>query len=90
MAEISNAQVALNASTATLCVTADQDGCGVIVHNVSGVVVYLGDSAVTSSTGFALDKDAGPVQFKLPPQATLYAIAASGTPALSVLKIGNN
>ena len=67
-----------------------RSGCKLIVHNASGVVIYLGDSAVTTSTGLPLDKAAGPVTIVMPAQSKLYAIAASGTPSLGILKVGNN
>jgi hypothetical protein len=90
MAEISNAQIATNATTPTLIVEADVDGCAVMVHNRTGIVIYLGDASVTSATGLGIDSAAGLIDIKLPPQAKLYAIAASSTPSIQILKVGNN
>lgn len=58
------------------------------VTNAAGVVVFLGDSTVTSGTGFSLAA-AGSVQLWLHPDEALYGIAASGTQVVSYLITGN-
>lgn len=88
MAEISSAQVSVG-TTATLIVTADTDGCVVLVHNKGGTVTYLGGSDVTSSNGMGIDSGAGPVEMRLPANAKLYAVTNSGTQDIQILKIGN-
>lgn len=56
----------------------------------ASIVVYLGDSDVSSSNGFALIAGAA-VSFDIQSPADykeLYAVAASGTPELHVLAVG--
>ncbi len=89
MADISSAQVSVG-TTATLLVTADTDGCQLYLHNKGGTVTYLGSDAVTSSTGMGIDSGAGVVHITLPANAKLYAITASGTQTVQILKVGND
>ena len=56
----------------------------------AAIVVYIGDSDVTSSNGFALIAGAA-VNFSLKSPADwreVWAIAASGTPELHILAVG--
>lgn len=56
----------------------------------ASIVIYLGDSDVSSSNGFALIAGAA-VSFDIQSPADwreLYAIAASGTPELHIFAIG--
>ena len=88
MADISSAQVSVS-TAATLLVTADTDGCVVLVHNKGGTVTYLGDGTVTSSTGIGIDSAAGVIEMRLPANAKLYGVTNSGTQVVQILKIGN-
>ena len=88
MADISSAQVSVS-TAATLLVTADTDGCVVLVHNKGGTVTYLGDATVTSSTGMGIDSAAGVIEMRLPANAKLYGVTNAGTQAVQILKIGN-
>jgi hypothetical protein len=81
-------QTTLNTSTATLCATISTvpDDDGVLV-SASATGVYVGGtSAVTTSTGFPLPATT-PVLIPTSGAApyTVYAIATSGTPVLSVI-----
>jgi hypothetical protein len=81
-------QTALNSSTATLCATINTvpDDDGVLVSASAAGVYVGGTSAVTTSTGFPLPANT-PVLIPTSGAApyTLYAIAGSGTPTLSVI-----
>lgn len=88
MADVTSAQVAMNASTATLITRGDADGCVLRLHNRTGTIVYIGGSDVTSSTGMGIDSAAGPVELRLPPGADIWGITASGTPSIQMLRIG--
>jgi hypothetical protein len=90
MPDVSSSQTATNASTATLILTADTDGCVAYVHNNSATAIYLGGSDVTAANGMAIDEANGVTEIRLPANSKLYAISFSGTPVLQVLKIGNN
>lgn len=62
----------------------------VLRNDDAAIVVYIGDSDVTSSNGFALIAGAA-LSFDLTSPADykeLYAIAASGTPELHVFASG--
>ena len=88
MADISNAQVTVG-TTPTLLVTADTDGCRILVHKQQQHTIYLGDANVTISNGFLFDHD-GTIDISLPANAKLYAVCSSGTEIAFVLKVGNN
>lgn len=80
----------LNTSTPTLIASGGTiSGEAVEVHlqNYSTIDIYIGGSNVTSADGIKFvssDSIWGPI--KLRAGAFLYAIAASGTPAIRVLK----
>lgn len=83
-------QVALNASTATQLVTAEPLTREVMVHILTAANFYVGgNNTVTSSTGFLIDNAAGPITIQVPSNEVLWAIAASGTPTVSVLVPGD-
>ena len=88
MADISTAQVTC-LTTPTLLVTADTDGCRVLVHKQQNHTIYLGDAAVTTANGFLFDHD-GTIDISLPANAKLYGCSSSGTEIAYILKIGNN
>lgn len=51
------------------------------------IVIYIGDSAVDSSTGWKLAAGESTPILELTPGEVVYAVAASGTPSLGILKI---
>jgi hypothetical protein len=92
---LSHSLVALNASTATIVTIPDsqeQDysaNLTISIQNVNTVVVYLGGSNVTSSSyGYALNPGST-FTADLSPNDEIYAIAASGTPNVAVIKVNH-
>jgi hypothetical protein len=74
--------------TALKLVSASQTAKVVIIHNVGNGSVYMnGTSAVSSSTGFYIDKAAGPLQIQLASGDELWGISASGTHTVTVLEV---
>jgi hypothetical protein len=57
----------------------------IMLHNIGNGIVYLGNSTVTTSTGFYLDKSAGVIRVQLPPNETIYGITTTGTETLTAL-----
>ncbi len=88
MADISNAKITC-LTTPTLLVSADTDGCRVLIHKEQAHSIYIGDSNVTTANGFLFDHD-GTIDISLPANAKLYGCSTSGTEIAYVLKIGNN
>jgi hypothetical protein len=82
-------QVALNATTDTSIITAEPLVRQCIVHVLTSATIYVGPSGVTSSTGLKIDNAAGPITITVPSNETLFAIAATGTPTVSVLVPGD-
>ncbi|NBV62794.1 MAG: hypothetical protein EBR73_17380 [Rhodobacteraceae bacterium] len=76
-------------TTPTLLVTADTDGCRVLVHKQQNHSIYVGGSNVTTANGFLFDHD-GTLDISLPPQESLYACSSSGTEVAYVLKVGQS
>lgn len=72
-------------TTATLIVDADSVNRTIVIHAIGNGTVYLGGSNVTTSSGFYLDKAAGPVVMQLPPAEKLFGIVATGTDVVSTL-----
>ena len=62
----------------------------VYLHVIGTGVVYLGGSTVTSSIGTPTEKNGVPFQMFLPAGESLYAITASGTEDLRVLRASND
>ncbi len=86
---VSSSAVALNASTPTALNAPQSDPCSLLVHNADGsIVVYLGGSDVTTSNGVPLAAGVKQSVNNLAGGERLYAIAASGTPSVRVLKQG--
>jgi hypothetical protein len=83
---ITSGQVNLTTS-ATLIAQADSDGCAVTVHIPGNSSAYFGNGTVTTSTGFYLDKNAGPKSFSLTAGDALYGITTSGTVTVTYLRI---
>lgn len=80
----SGAQVTVN-TIATVLVAATAFDQSVNLHNSGGGVVYLGDATVTTSTGYKLD-NGDKLTIMVGDHEALYAITASGTNVVSVLK----
>ena len=90
---LSHALVSLNASTATIVTvpsSQEQDysqSLNISVQNVGSVNVYLGSSTVTSSSyGYLLVPNAV-FTADLLPNDEIYAISASSTPSVAVIKV---
>jgi hypothetical protein len=65
---------------------ADADGCKILLSldAGSGTHIYLGDGAVTSSTGFIFD-GSQLLQLDMTPGSALYGLAHNGTVIVSKL-----
>ena len=70
-------------TTATLIVTANRADQSVYLHSSSGTL-YLGNSTVTSTTGYKMD-NGDKLTMQLSDNESLYAITSSGTATLGVL-----
>ena len=80
---ITSSQVTVT-TTATLLVTGDAVAEGVYLHSSSGTC-YLGDSNVTSSTGYKMDN--GDKLIINNHESPIYAITSSGTVTMMILVI---
>lgn len=69
-------------TTATLLVAADDKNRTVYIH--PNATVYLGNSAVTSTSGFHALANT-PIAIELPIKETIYAITATGTATVLTL-----
>ena len=72
-------------TTPLLIIDADSTNRTVVLHAIGNSPIYFGGSDVTTSTGFYLDKAAGPVVLELPPAEKLYAVVTTGTQVISTL-----
>jgi hypothetical protein len=70
-------------TSATLLVTANRADQMVYLHSGSGTI-YLGNSNVTTSTGYRMD-NGDKLSMQLGDNEALYAIAAAGTPTVYVM-----
>ena len=70
-------------STATLLVTANRADQLVYLHSSSGTI-YLGNSDVTTSTGYRMD-NGDKLSMQLSDNESLYGIVASGTATMNVM-----
>jgi hypothetical protein len=84
---VESVQKSINASTPTLLVQADTDGCIVYLH--TQVTIWVGGATVSSSTGMRLDSAAGPLEIRLQPTDALYAVSNSGTQTVTIMTVGN-
>jgi hypothetical protein len=84
---VESVQKSINASTPTLLVQADTDGCIVYLH--TQVTIWVGGATVSSSTGMRLDSAAGPLEIRLQPSDALYAVSNSGTQTITLMTVGN-
>jgi len=69
-------------TTATLLIAADNKTRVCYLH--PNAAVYVGNSAVTSSTGFHCLSNT-PIQIEVPANETLYGITATGTAGVLTL-----
>lgn len=74
--------------TGTASKIVDADSCWrtVYIHVIGNGIVYLGDSTVTSATGTPTEKGAVPLTLEIPANDTLWAIVATGTEDVRVLR----
>jgi hypothetical protein len=72
-------------TTPTLVVPAWIGWREIMLHAIGNGTIYLGNSTVTTSNGFYLDKAAGVMRVQLPPNETIYGITSTGTETMSVL-----
>jgi hypothetical protein len=70
-------------STATLLVTANRADQLVYLHSSSGII-YLGNSDVTTSTGYRMD-NGDKLSMQLSDTEALYGIVSSGTATMMVM-----
>lgn len=87
VSSLGNKQVALSTTAAVVVAASDAPSCVLIKNNDASIVVYVGKAGVTSATGYKLG--AG-VEVKLEfdeNTPAVYAVAASGTPSVSVLRV---
>lgn len=75
-----NAEQIIDASSATL----NDRTTAVIKNTDASITVYLGDSGVDSADGFPL-LGGETLVIELGPDDDVWAVAASGTPAVSIL-----
>ena len=78
----STAQISVG-TTPTLIVTANRADQLVYLHSSSGTL-YLGNSAVTSSTGYKMD-NGDKLTMQLSDNEALYAVTSSGTTTLMAM-----
>ena len=74
-------------STPTLLVTANRADQLVYLHSSSGIV-YLGNSDVTTSTGYRMD-NSDKLSMQLSDNESLYGVVASGTATMMVMATVN-
>ena len=70
-------------TTATLLVTANRADQVVYLHSSSGII-YLGNSDVTTSTGYRMD-NGDKLTLQLSDNEALYGITSSGTATMMVM-----
>ena len=73
------------AQTAVKIISSQNFEQEVYIHNEHGNKVYLGGSDVSSTNGFHLDNDTN-INIKIPQDNELYAIAASGSGDIHILR----
>lgn len=75
-------------TTAVKLVSSSQTAKVVVVHNIGTGTIFLnGSSSVTVTTGFALDKAAGPLEVQLASGDELWAITTSGTHTTTIFEV---
>lgn len=75
-------------TTAVKLVASSETKKVVAVHNIGTGTIFLnGSSSVTATTGFALDKAAGPFEIQLAAGDELWAITTSGTHTTTIFEV---
>lgn len=72
-------------TTATLIVAAENINRTIYIHNSGGQTIYIGNSDVTTTTGFHVGNGESQ-EIVLPIRQTLYAVVSSNTNEVIVLK----
>ena len=80
-----SSQVTVN-TTAQRIITKSNAWRTIYIHVVGTGVVYIGGSNVTSSNGLLTEKNAVPLAIELPAQEELWAVVATGTEDLRIMK----
>ena len=84
---VTTAQYAVS-TTAVKVIATNDVGRQVNIHCIGNDAVYLGPtSAVTTSTGFHLDKNAAVFQIELDANDELWAISATGSQTVTTMQI---
>ena len=84
---VTTAQYAVS-TTAVKVIATNDVGRQVNIHCIGNDAVYLGPtSAVTTSTGFHLDKNAAVFQIQLDANDELWAISATGSQTVTTMQI---
>lgn len=73
--------------TTAALIAADADAGAALIRNRGTGAVYFGDATVTSSTGFQVDPGET-IPVDLFPGDALYAVSASGSNVVHVLRVG--
>jgi len=76
-------------TTPQIVVAADESNRTVYLHVTGNGTVYLGNSTVSASNGCGTQKNAVPQELFVPANETVYAMVASGTEDLRVLRPSN-
>ena len=75
-------------TTAVKVIATNDVGRQVNIHCIGNDAVYLGPtSAVTTSTGFHLDKNAAVFQIELDANDELWAISATGSQTVTIMQV---
>lgn len=76
-------------TTASLVIAADESNRTVHLHVTGNGTVYLGGADVTAANGCGTQKNAVPQELVVPANETVYAIVATGTEDLRILRPSN-
>ena len=76
-------------TTPQIVVAADESNRTVYLHVTGNGTVYLGGSDVSASNGCATEKHTTPIELFVPAKETVYAMVASSTEDLRVLRPSN-
>lgn len=88
MSNLGTKQVALSVTAAKIA-DAHAGACTVKVNNLHAtILVYVGPIGVTAANGYPVKAANGEVSFELAANSdALYAVAASGTPSVAVVRV---
>jgi len=68
----------------TLIIPADDKNRSIYIHNAGGAKIYIGDSNVSTSSGYHLGNGESQ-EISLPIRETIYAVVATGSNEIIVL-----